>query len=82
LRITDEEHRIRLWFPLFLAWLILLPFVILALTFLGLAAVFMPARIRRMVFGIVKQIWIIICQLRQVHVATESKDKEVRIQFV
>jgi lipopolysaccharide export LptBFGC system permease protein LptF len=82
IRIRDDEHNLRLWFPLFLAWLILLPFVLIALVFLGLAAVFLPKRIRRMVFGILGSIYVCLCQLRYLHVDTESEDKRVRIQFV
>ena len=82
IRIRDDEHNVRIWFPLFLAWLILLPFVLIALVFLGIASVFLPRRIRRMVFGILGSIYVCVCQLRHLYVDTESEDKLIRIQFV
>jgi len=36
LRIESREHRIRLWFPLFLFWVLALPFVIVTLPVLAI----------------------------------------------
>ena len=46
-KIKNEENRgINLWFPVLIFWLIALPFVLLALTLLGIGSLFLHPQTR------------------------------------
>lgn len=82
-KIKNEEDRgINLWFPVLIFWLIALPFVLLALTLLGIASLFLHPATRKRVWKIIVNIYTILCQLRYARVDVESKQNTVVLRFI
>lgn len=81
LKIRDAEHRFGLWLPLFLFWIILLPFILLVLIPLSVTAVFMRRWLRRRIFGIIKYGYVCMCRIKDLRVDIQSEQNTVLVKF-
>ena len=69
-RIRTPDHHLRLWLPLFLLWLLLLPLVVPLALLLAVAALFAPPRWR---FGpIARGACVALCEARGTAVDVEG----------
>lgn len=83
IRIKNREGRgVNLWLPVFIFWIIALPFVLLALIILSIGSIFMHPDTRRRVWRILGSIYTILCELRKAEVDIDSMESDVLIRFI
>ena len=83
LRIHNEEHNFGLWLPLFLAWLILAAFAMALLPiFLILLIVAWPLGWGKFTLLLGPRIYTILCALKGLKVAINSRREQVMVSFV
>lgn len=81
-RVKDKEHNIRLWFPLFIFGLILLPFILLALVIMLVVSLFVSPGSRKRIWGITASLFIIITQLKHLYIEVKNQESDVLIRFI
>lgn len=78
--IEGKKKKVRLILPLFLLWLLLLPFVIVLTPFVLLAALIIwPSGYGRTLLGAGPAIISVVCALSNLHIQVEGKDSKVLI---
>ncbi len=81
-RVKDKEHNIRLWFPLFIFGLILLPFILLVLMIMLVVSIFVTPDSRKRIWGITASLIIIITQLKHLYIEVKNQESDVLIRFI
>ena len=81
-RVKDKQHNIRLWFPLFIFGLILLPFILLALAIMLVVAIFVSPESRKRIWGITSSLYIILTQLKHLYIEVKNQESDVLIRFI
>ncbi|HTV06705.1 MAG TPA: hypothetical protein VME86_15155 [Acidobacteriaceae bacterium] len=74
---APRTHRIRLWIPLFLVWLLLLPLVLVLFPFVALAGIFVRVNALRLYSAV----WSILNSLRHTLVEVHSPAANVRVHL-
>jgi hypothetical protein len=82
IRIKDKQHNIRLWFPLFIFGLILLPFILLAVVIMLVVSIFVSPGSRKRIWGITASLNIIITQLKYLYIEVKNQESDVLIRFI
>jgi hypothetical protein len=76
-RIRTRAHHFRLWVPLFVIWLLLVPLLLPVLLLALIVALLAPARWR---FGpVARGTYVALCETRGTHVDVEGKRTDVSI---
>jgi hypothetical protein len=81
-RVKDKQHNIRLWFPLFIFGLILLPFILLAVVFMLFISIFISSRSRNRIWGIAYSVYIIMSQFKHLYIEVKHQESDVLIRFI
>ena len=81
-RVKDKQHHIRLWFPLFIFGLILLPFILLALAIMLVVSLFVSRGPRKRIWGIAASLYIILTQLKHLYIEVKNQESDVLIRFI
>lgn len=78
--VERKKKKVRLILPLFLVWLLLVPFVILLTPFVLLAALILwPSGYGRNLLGAGPALLSVVCALSNLHVQVEDKDSKTLI---
>ena len=78
--VEGNRNKVRLILPLFLAWLLLLPFIILLTPFVLLAALILwPSGYGKTILGAGPALYSVISALSSLHIEVEGKDNKTLI---
>lgn len=74
---APRQHRLRLWVPLFLVWILLLPLVLILFPVVALACIFVRVNALRLY----STAWSILTSLRHTFVEVHSPAANVRVHL-
>lgn len=78
--VETNKKKVRLIIPLFLVWLLLLPFIILLTPLVLLAALFLwPSGYGKILLGAGPALFSVICALSDLYVQVEDRDSKTLI---
>jgi hypothetical protein len=81
--IEDNKKKISLFLPLFLVWILLLPFVIILTLFVLLAALILwPSGYGKKILAMGPAFCSVMCALAKLHIEVEEKEKKILISLI
>jgi hypothetical protein len=75
---NQRRHNFRLWFPLFLLWLVLLPVILLLVPLFVIGSLIIAMNPFRALFAF----WQVLTGLKGTHIEVDNRDSQILIRII